>query len=176
MSVTELAQRTFTLRDLHWFAAASGDWNPIHVDPVHARRLLAGEVVVHGMFTLLWALQVHSASGAGAVAGIAANFSKPVLIDRRLRLIREPSADTGTVRLSIHDNDTEVVTVLLTLGGAAMHALPNAEQPPRHQPEVKHFVDLKAAAGTLSVTALPSDIAQAFPRLCKRWALCRWRP
>jgi acyl dehydratase len=164
MSVTELAQRTFTLNDLQWFATASGDWNPIHVDQLHARRLLVGEVVVHGMFTLLWALQVHSASGGGAVAGIAASFPKPVLIGRRLGLIRELSADTSTVRLSIRDDGTEVVTMLLTLGGSAVHALPHAEQPPHHQPEVKHFADLKGAAGTLSVTALPGDIAQAFPQ------------
>jgi acyl dehydratase len=164
MSVTELAQRTFTLHDLKWFAAASGDWNPIHIDPVHARRLLVGEVVVHGMFTLLWALEVCSASGAGALAGITANFPKPVLIGRRLRLIREPSADTGTVRLSIRDNDTEVVSVLLTIGVSAVNALPHIEQPPRHHPEVKHFADIKGASGSLSVTALPGDIVKAFPR------------
>lgn len=164
MSVTELAQRTFTLHDLQWFAAASGDWNPIHVEPVQARRLLAGEVMVHGMFTLLWALQVHCALGGGAVGGIAANFPKPVLIGRRLTLIREPFADTDTVRLSIRDDETEVVTMLLTLGGSAVHALPQAGRPPQEQPEVKHFADLKGSGGTLSVTALPSDIQQAFPQ------------
>ena len=164
MSFTELAQRSFTLHDLQWFAGASGDWNPIHVDPVQARRLLTGEVMVHGMFTLLWALQVHFASGGGAVAGIAANFSKPVLVGHRLRLIREPSSDTGTARLSILDDDTEVVILLLTLGGFAVHALPNNEQPPQEQPEVKDFADLKGAAGTLRVTALPDDIQQAFPQ------------
>jgi acyl dehydratase len=164
MSVNELAQRTFTLHDLQWFAAASGDWNPIHVDPVQARRLLAGEVMVHGMFTLLWALQEHCAAAGGGVAGIVANFSKPVLVGRRLRLISELSADTGTARLSIRDDDIEVVTVLLTLGGSVVHALPHAEQPPQQQPEAKHFADLKGAAGTLSVTALLGDIRQAFPR------------
>ena len=164
MSVTELAQRSFTLHDIQWFAAASGDWNPIHVDPVQARRLLTGEVMVHGMFTLLWALQVHFASGGGAVAGIAANFPKPVLVGHRLKLIREPSSDTDTARLCILDDDTEVVIVLLTLGGSAMHTLPNNEQPPQEQPEVKHFAELKGEAGTLSVTALPDDIQQAFPQ------------
>lgn len=164
MSFVELAQRTFTLHDLKWFAAASGDWNPIHIEPVQARRLLAGEVVVHGMFTLLWALQAHCASGGVAVRGIAANFPKPVLIGRRLRLIRETYDDLGNARLSIRDDETEVVSMLLTLGGSAVHALPHAGRPPEEQPEVKHFADLKGAAGTLSVTALPSDIQQAFPQ------------
>src|SRR5580704_7564483 len=38
------------------FARLSGDYNPIHLDPVAARRLLFGQPVVHGMHALLWAL------------------------------------------------------------------------------------------------------------------------
>ena len=37
------------------YAGASGDFNPLHVDPVAARRALYGEVVVHGVHSLLWA-------------------------------------------------------------------------------------------------------------------------
>jgi len=36
-------ERVFKREDQESFAALSGDWNPIHVDSVAARRLLFGE-------------------------------------------------------------------------------------------------------------------------------------
>ena len=36
------------------FAALSGDFNPIHVNPGIARRELFGEIVVHGMHLVLF--------------------------------------------------------------------------------------------------------------------------
>src|SRR5580658_10456419 len=50
--------RVFSADDQLAFARLSGDYNPIHLDPVAARRLLFGQPVVHGMHTLVWALDV----------------------------------------------------------------------------------------------------------------------
>src|ERR1035438_4230922 len=55
-----LAERTFDFGDQKRFATLSGDWNPIHVDPVRARRTQAGGVVVHGIHVLLWALDAFA--------------------------------------------------------------------------------------------------------------------
>ena len=52
----KLARRVFSLIDQNRFAAASGDRNPMHVDPLQARRTQAGAPVVHGIHLLLWAL------------------------------------------------------------------------------------------------------------------------
>ena len=35
------------------FAQVSGDYNPLHVDPVHARRLQFGHPVIHGVHHFL---------------------------------------------------------------------------------------------------------------------------
>jgi len=43
----------FDSADQERFASLSGDRNPLHVDPVAARRLLTGRPVVHGVHTLL---------------------------------------------------------------------------------------------------------------------------
>ena len=55
MSSVVLGSRRFAMEDVESFAELSGDFNPLHVDPVAARRALYGEVVVHGVHSLLWA-------------------------------------------------------------------------------------------------------------------------
>ena len=49
-----MAERAFTSDDQLAFARLSGDYNPLHVDPVIARRLLFGRQIVHGLHAVLW--------------------------------------------------------------------------------------------------------------------------
>jgi hypothetical protein len=51
-----MTQRAFTSDDQLAFAKLSGDYNPLHMDPVLARRLLFGRQIVHGLHTLFWSL------------------------------------------------------------------------------------------------------------------------
>lgn len=51
-----MKQRKFTFDDQMAFAELSGDYNPLHVDPVATRRLIFGRPVVHGIHAFLWAL------------------------------------------------------------------------------------------------------------------------
>ncbi len=41
-----MTQRIFTSDDQLAFAKLSGDYNPLHMDPIYARRLLFGRQVV----------------------------------------------------------------------------------------------------------------------------------
>ena len=52
----QVATRRFGMADQLSFAALSGDYNPMHVDALAARRTQAGAPVVHGMHAVLWAL------------------------------------------------------------------------------------------------------------------------
>jgi hypothetical protein len=49
-----MAERAFTSDDQLAFAKLSGDHNPLHMDPLMARRLLFGQPIVHGLHALLW--------------------------------------------------------------------------------------------------------------------------
>jgi NADP-dependent 3-hydroxy acid dehydrogenase YdfG len=54
--VTHLIQNIFSEDDQITFAKLSGDYNPVHIDPLKARRISFGQPVVHGINLLLWAL------------------------------------------------------------------------------------------------------------------------
>ena len=54
-----MIQRTFTSGDQLGFAELSGDYNPLHMDPVLARRLLFGKQVVHGLHALFWSVDQY---------------------------------------------------------------------------------------------------------------------
>jgi acyl dehydratase/NAD(P)-dependent dehydrogenase (short-subunit alcohol dehydrogenase family) len=53
-----LASRSFGPPDQERFAQLTGDFNPVHMDPVAARRTQPGAQVVHGVHALLWALDI----------------------------------------------------------------------------------------------------------------------
>ena len=50
-----IAHRRFSEEDQERFAHWTGDRNPMHLDPVAARRTHAGAPVVYGILMLLWA-------------------------------------------------------------------------------------------------------------------------
>lgn len=79
-----MTRRTFTEADQLDFAALSGDFNPLHVDPVRARRLMFGACAVHGVHTLLWALDQWAASSEGPIVlqSLKATFARPLRVDR----------------------------------------------------------------------------------------------
>ena len=53
----EIGSKRFSTQDQELFASLSFDRNPMHMDPVAARRLLTGRPVVHGIHVLLTALE-----------------------------------------------------------------------------------------------------------------------
>ena len=62
------------------FAHLSGDFNPMHVDAVAARRLISGRPVVHGIHLVLWGLDTWLSQCELPVTllSLHAVFSKPV--------------------------------------------------------------------------------------------------
>src|SRR5215468_585951 len=82
MSTDPIAVRTFSLDDQLRFAAWTGDANPMHVDPLAARRTQYGQPVVHGVHGLLWALDAAAAAGVELTPfrGLSVQFQKPILL------------------------------------------------------------------------------------------------
>ena len=79
-----LGERCFQPADQQRFAALSHDWNPMHVDAVAARRLLSGRQVVHGIHTLLCALDLWLAGRPAAPLRLHCSFANPVNVGDRV--------------------------------------------------------------------------------------------
>ncbi len=66
-----------------YYAAASGDFNPIHIDPeVGAMAGLQG-VILQGLCTMAWATEaaVNFAGDPGSIKRVKVRFSRPVAPD-----------------------------------------------------------------------------------------------
>jgi hypothetical protein len=88
--------RRFTMADQQAFAAASGDANPLHMSPAWAASVFPGQVVVHGMHVLLWAMD---RLGVPAWQGtLETSFLKPVLLDEDVTASRDGDAITVSAR------------------------------------------------------------------------------
>lgn len=69
------------------FAAATGDFNPIHTDEAFAQRIGFPSVIAHGPLTLAFLTQVLGRNfGADKVRSVTAQFRAPILPGDTLRV------------------------------------------------------------------------------------------
>jgi len=111
-----LASRYFEMADQELFSRISGDSNPIHLDSIHARRSLVGEVVVHGMHTLLWALDQLALSNYGptSLSNLDVRFPKPAFLGEEIILTLQ-NIDGVNIRLNATVGQKTVA--IIRLGG-----------------------------------------------------------
>ncbi len=66
-----------------YYAAASGDFNPIHLDPEFARAAGLPGVILQGLCTLGWAVDAFQRylGDPGKVRGVRVRFSRPIAVD-----------------------------------------------------------------------------------------------
>ena len=165
-----MSRRTFTEADQLDFATLSGDFNPLHVDPVAARRLMFGACAVHGVHTLLWALDRWAAAGEGpfVLRSLKATFARPLRVDQ-------------PVEATVRKDDGRKVRLLATSGEETIARIDlewTASLAPEGQVEPRSFApaapvepaDYRGLSGTLPL-ALDSALAtRLLPRLTDRLA------
>ena len=87
---TLLDKHTFCIEDQYLFAELSGDYNPMHLDPVIARREKFGEVVVHGVHSLIKCLDAfvrfkrRNGTIQISIDNISAKFPNPVFLNKEV--------------------------------------------------------------------------------------------
>jgi len=85
----------FSLERQTEFAVLSGDWNPMHMDSALARRTQSGRPVVHGIHTLLRALDCLAASFPCLLfpSRLGVRFSAPVYVNDTVAFCLMESSD-----------------------------------------------------------------------------------
>lgn len=89
------------------FSNFSGDFNPVHVDPIYARRSMYGEQVVHGINTLLLALNYFSQKTKNnfQINKIDVKFIKPVFLDSKFDF-KIISKEKNNVQINVLSDDS----------------------------------------------------------------------
>jgi acyl dehydratase len=160
--------RLFTLEDQRAFARASGDANPLHVDPVAARRTMFGAPVVHGVHLVLWALDTGAARARArwTLERLQAQFHRPCYLHRNIQLHVEVEA---TSLKAVARSDSGVVLQLgaelseAELPSSALFAAPTALEPYE-----RSFDEAATARGALALGLDGELVARLFPALVSR--------
>jgi 3-oxoacyl-[acyl-carrier protein] reductase len=98
-------ERSFTAEDVRRFAAVSGDWSPLHVDPGYAVTTEFGGCVVHGMLL---------ASLFSQLVGMRIPGTLALYLGQDLS-IRRPVLDGETARASVKVTGKNEATATLAL-------------------------------------------------------------
>jgi hypothetical protein len=158
-----MTSRTFTMKDQHDFAGLSGDFNPLHVDPMGARRLIFGGPVVHGVHLLLWAMEIALHSPV-RLHTLAATFNAPVRVGDQVRCSCT-MLENGTKQLQLHVDSRKVCSVEFTHSPLVTQGAITSGSPPRGRCREIEPSALPAAAGTLDLMADDTVLKASFPHL-----------
>lgn len=171
-----IAEREFDLADQHWFGQMSGDVNPMHVDPIRARRTLYGQPVVHGVHVALWVLESLCVQRSLPISRIAVTFSKPVFLDEKLQvLLSEPDQHSSHLSVVIGtsvlttiriDHATSTVATLRQSDLADPDQATHVETPEDlTAPTDLDVDDLVGLRGALTVPGSVGEWSTSFPHL-----------
>ncbi len=89
-----------------YYAGASGDFNPIHIDPEFGKLVGLGGAILQGLCTMAFAANVVTnwAGDPGKLKRIACRFSAPVMMEDILTIegeVVEVNDGTGSVNLTV---------------------------------------------------------------------------
>ncbi|MDR3775306.1 MAG: SDR family NAD(P)-dependent oxidoreductase [Terracidiphilus sp.] len=169
-----LAQRVFNQSDQIRFASVSGDYNPMHVDALKARRTQAGAPVVHGIHLLLWAFDSLAAAQPELppLRGFRAQFNKFVYLDEyaQVELIKQGPT---SARLAISVDNAPRSKVTIDFGDAVgvCPSWPSASLDRilfSHVPLNLDFEEMCGRSGRLLFQMSAEDAVMMFPSAA-RW-------
>jgi acyl dehydratase len=77
---------TFSREQIDRFAAATGDFSPLHVSDAYARRTPYGQRVVHGVLAALEVLRQGPERKGAELESLQLDFARPLFVDQRYEL------------------------------------------------------------------------------------------
>ena len=167
MTDEPLASRAFTMEDQRAFALMSRDRNPIHLDASFARRTQAGAPIVHGIHTLLWAMDTALRSSSFDVQGIKVRFLQPLFPDEVAQVIIRSRNDTA-ITIEVAVAGTAIATIRLSSEPATTSSLARstaAAPQPIAEPIDIPFEQMADRKGTVTADVDGDELRKLFPAL-----------
>ncbi len=152
------------------FAKLSGDWNPVHIDPLIGRRTLFGGTVVHGMHATLLAIDLFlaDASERRSLASIQVSYTSGLSQEQKASM---ESLSDGETSATLRILSSGQIIQIVKLTWSKERPLDSSQQsnacPPREIPDV---INLEAAAnlnGEVTAQVDESLASGLFPSLTK---------
>jgi NAD(P)-dependent dehydrogenase (short-subunit alcohol dehydrogenase family) len=167
-SPAESTKRVFDSELQEQFAQFSGDRNPMHMDAILARRTHAGQPVVHGMHTVLWALETLALQGElpPALLHIKVKFQKLIYVGDEVEIQIE-RRDSAGILMQLCVDGSPLIAIKIMFGEMKHSVAPENgadEIPPPDWPEepIEHSLgQIEQAGGWLSFAR---DVRAAEPR------------
>jgi NAD(P)-dependent dehydrogenase (short-subunit alcohol dehydrogenase family) len=167
----DLDRKNFTAADQARFARVSGDYNPLHLDPIVARRTQLGAPIVHGIHAVLWALDALFRDQAISAHKLQVNFLEPIYVGETAiaRITRRSETEA---RLNIEVGGAVVTAITLSFGDAGKRASAPIGNSIRAIPWPRLPVELdleamSAQAGAVALGDPQEDLTSTFPALSR---------
>jgi acyl dehydratase/NAD(P)-dependent dehydrogenase (short-subunit alcohol dehydrogenase family) len=165
-----LASRAFGENDQALFAGLSADFNPLHMDPVAARRTQAGAPVVHGIHAVLWGLDKLVEAGAvgDQIASLRVQFTKFIYLGSTVDL-KLSHRDEKSINAEIALNGLTNTTLVLGLGtrkdSAVATPLVNTltKVMMKRSANVLRIEEMADLSGWMDLAAPAEEIGRLFP-------------
>jgi acyl dehydratase/NAD(P)-dependent dehydrogenase (short-subunit alcohol dehydrogenase family) len=168
-----LGRRIFTEVDQNRFAKLSGDFNPLHIDALHARRTAFGEPVVHGIHNMVWALELcfqhlsADTTGRGGnliPGGVSAKFLNPVRVGDLVEA-RVTNKTSRQVSVSVSHRDQTVLELDVEFGDTPVASEEPAETATEFTdtPKDRSFDEIDGLSGRTEVIAQKRQLQSEFP-------------
>jgi NAD(P)-dependent dehydrogenase (short-subunit alcohol dehydrogenase family) len=164
MTASALSSRRFSLEDQLEFAGISGDWNPVHVDPIAARRTIYGDVVVHGVHALLWALEClgHVSNEKRGLSHLNTKFKRQVHLGELIRCELVQLDEKG-FKLSLETKGKIVVRIDGSFSQTRYELKGLPKTLCRTECRDRRFEEITAASGSLPLFVDEDRVQKMFP-------------
>ena len=162
-----IGSRVFDAFGQQDFANWSGDRNPMHLDPVYARRTQAGDIVVHGMHAMLWALDLLARHGLldPARCTLTARFEKFIYVGDEVSARLTTTGKRHAIELRTGGLRVATLSVLPVDARAASTLSAATTTPVPQEPAEWRLEELAGLTGSLVPAGTSETYIAAFPAL-----------